>query len=396
MNGRRGSILLMALWIIAVLSIMVLSFASEAHLQTGINVYVRERNRVNRLTEAGQALAEVVLLGYRDAKEWSESEDVAELLEEDRWYKEKRDLKNDSKCVIGPILLDEDHVDSGTVTIEIEVANGGEKNGLNINELYSGADQNYRLRWEMMLQSHGIPEELATEKEGTIKLWDILISSWNDWRDEDDLVTAAEDGTEAGAENAWYEDYEEKNRIEDEDKKRPRQGRIPDIQELGYVRGFRDYPQVLTGGVINPWERGDDQITVRGIVDLLGVSGSAKVNVNSCTVDQLLTVPGIFDEDDEEAGTIIAQAIIDGLKVMPEYDVDPDRTWWPYKDWNDLTQRIDEEIPSEANQYLMFTPDENAVFKIKITGESMGMTHSVYAQGYVKDKKVRYIEWRED
>ena len=41
----------MALWIIAVLAVMVLSFSFEAHQQAGINVYVRERNRGNgRLT----------------------------------------------------------------------------------------------------------------------------------------------------------------------------------------------------------------------------------------------------------------------------------------------------------------------------------------------------------
>ena len=57
---KRASALLMALWIIAVLSVMVLSFATEAHLQTGINVYVRERNRVNRLMDAGRVLGEVV------------------------------------------------------------------------------------------------------------------------------------------------------------------------------------------------------------------------------------------------------------------------------------------------------------------------------------------------
>ena len=33
---RRGSALLMALWIIAILAIMVLSFSFEAHQQAGI------------------------------------------------------------------------------------------------------------------------------------------------------------------------------------------------------------------------------------------------------------------------------------------------------------------------------------------------------------------------
>ena len=42
-GARAGSALVMALWIILVLSIMVLSFATEAHMQAGVNVYVREK-----------------------------------------------------------------------------------------------------------------------------------------------------------------------------------------------------------------------------------------------------------------------------------------------------------------------------------------------------------------
>ena len=162
---KRASALLMALWIIAVLSVMVLSFATEAHLQTGINVYVRERNRVNRLMDAGRVLGEVVLLGYEDAKEWSEGEDEDDLLEDDRWYREKRALKFESKCTVGPILLDEEDPDSGTVTVEISIANSGEKNGINVNELYSGGDQNYALRWQMILQSSGLMQELEVEMD---------------------------------------------------------------------------------------------------------------------------------------------------------------------------------------------------------------------------------------
>ena len=127
-GARRGSALLMALWMIAVLSIMVLSFAFEAHQQSGINVYVRERNRVNRLVEPGRILGETVLLGFGDAKEWSENEKAEDLDEEDRWYKEKRALKFDTRCTIGPILMDEEDPESGTVTVEIELANSGAAN----------------------------------------------------------------------------------------------------------------------------------------------------------------------------------------------------------------------------------------------------------------------------
>ena len=406
---KRGSALIMALWIIAILSVMVLSFASEARLHSGINVYVRERNRVNRLVEAGQVLAEVVLLGYGDVPEQTEDEDLEKLLEDDRWILEKRDLKTNAKCVIGPILLNEDDPDSGTVKVEIETANSGSQGVININNLSSeGGDQHYQERWWMILRMHGIPEELSTEKDGTIPLWNILTASWNDWRDADDEVTQF-DGEDCGAENKWYEDFEDDNRIEDEDRKRPRQAKIPAIRELGYIRGFREYPQVLTGGVINPWENKDDQITVKGIEHLFSVEGSAKINVNNADADVLMTVPGIFDLDeidDEDDDVLvdaqeIADAIVAGKAEKPDYDVvDNDAGSWPYRDWNDLVSRVrdaaDVEIGAEAQQYLEFGASQDSIFKVRIVCESMGMEHVVAAEGYVKDKKVRYFKWRED
>lgn len=407
---RRASALIVALWVIAVLSIMVLSFATEAHLQTGVNVYVRERNRVNRLVDAGQVLAEVVIAGYSSAIEWSQDENIDELLEDDRWTLEKRALKSDSKCTIGPILVDDRRdkdgnlVNPSTVTVEIELVNAGERNAINVNELYQGGDQNYRIRWEMLLTSHGIPEDYEVDTDdGRFKLTDHLIACWNDWRDDDDNATQI-DAVECGAESAWYEDRYDKDKVEDEDRRFPRNGSIPDIQELSYVRGFRDYPAVLTGGVLNPDADKEDQIEVRGIVDLLGTSGSSKVNVNSCTVEQLLTIPGIFSEEDEEdmaEGRAVAEAIVGALREKPDYDVDESRSWWPYRDWNDLLQRVgdfadDIQLGNEASQYLTYVPDNDSIFKVRIVGESMGMKREVNAECYLKDNKVRYIRWRED
>ena len=410
---KRGSALLMALWIIAVLSVMVLSFSTEAHLQTGINVYVRERNRVNRLMDAGQVLGEVVLLGYEDAKEWSADEDGEELLEDDRWYREKRALKYESKCTVGPILLDEEDPDSGTVTIDIELANSGDKNGINVNELYSGGDQNYALRWQMILQGSGLPQELEVEMDdhegGKKNLMNVLIASWNDWRDEDDAVSMSplEDGNgDDGAESDWYKEADEHLDVAEEDRRRPRNGSIPDVQELSYVRGFRDFPSILTGGLLYPdREESADNPRLRGIIGVFGTTGGTKVNVNDCTVEQLLTIPGIYNEEDTEdqmEAEETARAIVETLKVMPDYDVDETRSWWPYKDWQDLCTRVsdaaDVEIGGEAQQYVCFKPESTSIFKMKITGASMGMKREVNCECYVnsKDKKVRYIKWRED
>ena len=93
----------------------------------------------------------------------------------------------------------------------------------------------------------------------------------------------------------------------------------------------------------------------------------------------------------------MAQAIIDAKSVPPEdYDVDATQEWWEFKDWNDLTSRVDEDIGSEASAYFSYTPDEATVFKVTIIGESMGMKREIKAECYVKDSKIRYIEWRED
>ena len=402
---RRASALLMSLWIIAVLSIMVLSFAAEAHLQTGINVYVRERNRVNRLVEAGQILAEVVIADYANATEWSENEDTEKLLEDDRWFREKRQLKEGRPCTIGPILVDEENPESGTVKVGIRIVRG-----LNINQLTPNGDKNYRLRWEMLLKSHGIPEDFEVEvydsahhARGHYKLVNVLIASFADWLDEDDTPTVI-DGEECGAESAWYEEEYEDEKVDDEFKRYPRNGAIPDIRELSYIRGFREYPAILTGGVLNPEDDPEDQVVVRGIADMFNTVGSAKVYVNDCTVDELMTVPGVFneeDEDDLEESTANIEAIVRTKSEEPDYDVDLTQSWWQYKDFNDLLTRVQDydshaKIGNEANDYLLFKPDDTTIFEITIDCESMGMSRSVRAKAYLKDKDVRYVEWEED
>ena len=403
---KRGSALLLALWIIAVLSVMILSFATEARLQTGINVFVRERNRVNRLIDAGQILAEVVISDYANASEWSEDEDTEQLFEDDRWYKEKRALKEGRPTTIGPILIDEENPDSGTVKVDIAIVRK-----LNINELFEGGDSNYRLRWEMLLMSHGIPEDYEVEAWNSshnskthVKLINLLIASWNDWRDEDDSATSI-DGEDCGAESQWYEEEYEDANVDDEFRRFPRNASIPDVKELSYVRGFRDFPAVLTGGVLNPEDDKDEWITVRGIADMLTETGSSKVYVNDCTEEELLTVPGIYDESDEEdmeQGRINAAAILGAKGELPDfYDVDETKSDWPYKDFDDLKRRVEEYdseavIGSEAEKYLYYKPDDTTIFEITITCESMNMARTVKAKAYLKDKEVRYVEWEED
>ena len=107
-DARRGSALVMVIWTIAVLSIMVVSFAVEAKLQTAANVYMRERVHMDHLVEAGRVLAEMVIATHQSVPDYSEDEDIDKLLEDDRWLQEKRQLKQTgSSATIGPIVVDE-------------------------------------------------------------------------------------------------------------------------------------------------------------------------------------------------------------------------------------------------------------------------------------------------
>ena len=456
MTARRGSVLIMALWIIAILSVMVVSFAFEARQQAGIDVYVRERNRVSRLIDSGRVLGEAVLLGYKDAPEpeiKSGEPDWNDAFEEDRWVVEKYNLKNDHKCTIGPIRLDEPDpdepdVDAPTITVELQFESATPK--IDINSL---TDEKGFEILKTVLRDSGIDDELEVEVEdadrsGTKRhnLLNLLVASWKDWRDEDDTVSRGpfENGDDYeynpqdddGAEKSWYEERDEEDEIPVKDRRVPANGPIKQLEELSYIRGFRDFPSVLTGGRLYDGTETDDRRGKRskddegnpsltGIMGNFKISGGMKIELNDETREKdLRTIFGpMFDPDDISADEDLAslnQAILTALRTMPEDDdnIDETRTWWPFKDFADLEKRVDDigydgNVPADIKEYIRWPGESGATssgtkggtssssgdsekFSMTITGESLGMKYVVKARCIVEDKKVRYIEWSEN
>ena len=461
MTARRGSVLIMALWIIAILSVMVVSFAFEARQQAGIDVYVRERNRVSRLIDSGRVLGEIVLLGYKDAPDpeiKSGAPDWDDAFEDDRWVIEKHDLKAYHKCTIGPIRLDEpdpeeaDEGDAPTVTVELKFESATSK--IDINSLTD--DKGFEIL-KTVLRDSGIDDELEVEVEDANRsgkkrhnLLNLLVASWKDWRDEDDTVSRGpfESGTDYdynpqdddGAEKSWYEERDEEDEIPVKDRRVPANGPIKKLEELSYIRGFRDFPSVLTGGRLYDGTEGDDKRgkrgkddrddegnpTLTGIMDSFKVSGGMKLELNDETREKdLKTILGpMYDPDDMSASedlNDLIQAILTALRTMPEDDDDIDETltWWPFKDFGDLEKRVDDvgfsdKVPEDLKDYIRW-PGESAAsasdksskgkgdaaedaerFTMTITGESLGMKYVVTARCIVEDKKVKYIEWSEN
>ena len=419
---KKGSALVSVIWTLAVLSILIASYAMDAHLQTRINLYLRERVHVDHLTDAGLAIAEVILLDYQNVVVPSEGgdenttqSDIEEKLEDDRWYMEKVALKDNRECDTGAIPVDALDRENGTVTVKIKPI----ESKWNINRLYAGGDPNYDKIWEAILVSSGIP---ADEEE----LIESIVASWCDWRDQDDGATG-EYGAETEYYSQAYEDYQRNiDRPDSQEailyhnyKVKCRNDEITDLDELKCLRGFNEFEEksisadaLLDGGVLNPDESEDEQIRVTGIRKYFTTFGSGKVNVNIAPAEILATVPGIYQGDgnhDEEAvsnATDLAEAIVEcrkmGGSIIRDRSASASDATGSFSDWNDLQSRVQEAVHTgtgeylqqEAEQFLSYAPDK--YFEITITGTAMGISHSIKATALVQDSKVRYIRWQED
>ena len=399
--GRKGSALVTVIWVVAVLSLIVLNFAAEAKLQSVVNRHTTERVRVNNLTEAGKVIAEVILTDYQNVSEAPEDQsvdDMEEEFQEDRWIQEKRDLKGSSSVDTGAIVLDVRDPDSGTVSVHIEA----KETKLNINTLWSGGNQNWLEIWENVLAACNVPDEY----------WNELVCSWNDWRDPDDAISQDLLDEYARGEGGEAEYYKEELKSEDGTMEfepcKPRNGEISDLKELAMVKGFREHPVVLTGGVINPEEKEENQITVTSILGYFDVIGTGKVNVNAASKEIQMAIPGISDDLNDTSslaptGEEVAQAIIDYRKsadaaTAADAKFYREEDYGGFKDFNDLQTRIQQltgnDIGNEASNYLIYAPE--TYFEITIVGTAAGISHTVKAVAMVQDEKVRYIRWQED
>ena len=420
MRRKKGSAIVGAVWILAVLSVLIATYAVDAQLQTRINLYLQERVKVDHLTDAGIVIAEVILLDYKnvqvpssnsnDSKGSTASEsEIEEFVDKDRWYWEKVDLKDNRECSTGAVPVDALNPEGGTVTVKIRPI----ESQWNINNLYPQGDANYAKIWEAILAASGVPEDY----------WDSIVDSWCDWRDTDDGETG-EYGAETGTfYKEAYDDFINGRDVEKNKNYLPasRDGEISDLDDLMHIKGFNEYEDepinaqaLLDGGILNPLAKKDDQIEVKGFRKYFTVFGSGKVNANIADKDILVTVPGIwqpsgtssshaFSDNDVSNATDIAETIVEIRATGNQRDNagrSMDDDVGTFKNWGDLQGRVQEAvgggtyIQQEAEQFLSYEPDK--FFEVSITGESLGITHTVKAIAIVEDSKVRYIRWQED
>jgi len=280
-QSKEGAALLVALWVLVILSLIVGSFAFEIQLEALLVSHERKKFRAETMARSGVEYARAIL----DRRTNAEELEIADMGGEDEdgfmmaALHIKRGLSTTSKIELG----------NGSFSVTLESAEGGR----NINLLSRG-------EWFEILEMANMP---STE-------WDTMVDCLEDWIDEGDLHKL--NGAES--DDPFYEErgYPVKN------------GLLDSVEELLLVKNWGE--DILYGTDEN--EEGD---SIFGIADLLTVWGDRKVNLNTASIDVLLSYAEYEDwelasvlearnGEDGEAGTLD-----DGIKNLADIGADPNK-----------------------------------------------------------------------
>lgn len=248
---KKGSALIIALWVLLMLSLLIGSFAFDMHIESGITSYYRKRMQSQQLALGGIELAKLTLVKTTKATGGTEELDFSGELNEDVLYSAERLAKG------GKISLTRS-MGSGEVKVTIYPAESRYNVNLISEEL-----------WENLLEYTGVPEDLRDE----------LIDAFLDWVDENDLHRA--NGAES--DDSFYEDrgYKVKN------------ARLDTIEELTLIKGFTEEIVYGVPGEIAERSKGEERPT--GLIKHLTTWSSGCINPNAASRETLMTLPGVLD-----------------------------------------------------------------------------------------------------
>lgn len=238
-ESRRGSALIVSLWVILVLSMLIGSFAFDMHVEAGITAHYRQRMKAYGLAKAGVEWSKsLVLKSYQVDEETEDEEDMDRLIS----------AINLSRGV----AAQQRTVELGDGRFNVSVI--PEQGRYNINKISD-------IQWEEILDRAGIP----------LEDWDELIDCFFDYVDENDehLINGAE------SDDSFYTErgYECKN------------APLDTINELLLVKGFTE--EIVFGGVHPETEE-----MMSGIASSFTTWGDGLINVNTASREVLETLTG--------------------------------------------------------------------------------------------------------
>lgn len=336
-RNRGGSALIVALWVVGLLSMLVTCFAFDAHIESRITSFYRKRRKAEYLARSGIEIAELMM----NRSEEMQKNKSADAEEEDQWHEQAKRLAE------GLAVRGFKHsLADGVITLDI---------------IPEPARRNLNLLrpedWEKVLATGGIPEDM----------WPTLIDSILDWIDRDSLERT--DGAETEDYYSQLErPYQAKN------------GQLDTVEELLLVRGFTR--AILFGGAIEAGDAETAATAVTGIADLLTIYGDGKVNVNAASMRVLTTLP---DVDEVIAGAIIEER--EGW--VDEQGKKEDSS---FTSVNDIFARITDLSPA-VRQHVTTS---SGIYRITSVAEVGGVSKKAWCIVRHGNKRLTYLRWKEE
>jgi len=278
--AKEGAALLVALWVLIILSLIVGSFAFETQLEAMLVSHKRKKFRAEMAAYSGLEYARAILDQQSNAKEL-----------------EIEDMDEDQADFMQAALFSQRGL---TTTSEVELGNSHFRVTLESAEAGRNINLLSREEWIEILEMANIS---STE-------WDTMVDCLEDWIDEGDLHQL--NGAES--DDPFYQDrgYPVKN------------GPLDSVEELLLIKGWGK--DVLFGK-----EEDENSDAIFGVANLLTVWGDGKVNLNTASTDVLLSfaeyedweLESVLEARNGEDG--IPGTLDDGIKDLSEVGADPSK-----------------------------------------------------------------------
>ncbi len=344
-NTRDGSALVVVLWVVGLLSMFVLAFAFDMHIESRITSTWRRKLQAEYLARSGIELARMAMFATDDpALKNHESESYISLGEDTEMRAATLAIYNGGGAEL------QRELGSGLIKVSITPENGKIDLVKLIQDLLKpSVSDEYKLaaaRMASILEQAGVPWDIGI----------VLVDTLVDWVDEGD------DTLLNGAESDYYESldppYKAKNRM------------LDTVNELIMIKGFDE---------IIP----DREITVfdalAGFFTVYPSDG--KLNVNAADLDTLM---GYYNID-----SLLAQQIIDS-RAGPDGIIGTSDDI-PYTD-NDLN-----ELKALLNLIEGDNPafKHNGIFNLKSVGQVKDMAIQINCIIKLDGKKLQILKWTE-
>lgn len=335
-RGSSGQAMVVALWVVMLLSMLIASLAYEMHVESAITSYSRKRLKAQAAAEGGIEYARFLLARSFEGN--------AEEQEDESLESERIMAKNLARG-IGVTACKIEFPDA-TATVDI-LPEAGRRN---VNAL---SDED----WEEILDQSGVPEEL----------WPDLIDGFMDFTDEGDehRLNGAE------KDDPFYESqgYPPKN------------APLDTVDELLLVKGFT--PEIVYGG--RTLGEGKEPVVTSGIAPLLTTWGDGKVNINTASREVLLTLT-------DAGGNLIDDWVVDDILSARLGDDGAANTE------DDGFESVADAISKtglDGSLAEKLSVSDRQYVRVVSTGEAGNVKAGVWAVFDVGNKEVIPLYWRE-